>query len=279
MPNDRSGNGPLTSRGQADAKKLVSDATPESRNAFKGAIARQSRQIGLWASLCSSVVSEIVAGSGFDWVVLDGEHAPNELSDILAQLQAMKGGTAEPVVRPAANDPIILKRLLDIGVRSFLVPQIQSAAEVRQTVAATRYPPNGFRGVSVSQRANRYSRDKDYFQCADSDICILIQIETESALADVDAIAAVDGVDGLFVGPSDLAANLGHFGDPNHPDVQRAFARIHQAASRLGKPAGILAPVEADAERYLTEGYSFVAVGSDLGLLVKGCDALVKRFM
>jgi 4-hydroxy-2-oxoheptanedioate aldolase len=247
-------------------------------NALKAALRAGERQIGLWSSLCSNIVAEVIAGAGFSWILIDAEHAPNDLAGILAQLQAMTGGTAEPVIRPPANDPVAIKRLLDIGARSLLVPQVRSLAEVCQAVAATRYPPRGQRGVSVSQRANRFSRDRDYAACAEDGICVLVQIETLGALAAVDAIAAADGVDGLFVGPSDLAAELGHFGQPGHADVQRAFAAVLAAASAAGKPAGILAPIAGDAERYLQQGFRFVAVGSDLGLLVNGCDALVQRF-
>ena len=251
---------------------------PLERNRFKAALSAHRRQIGLWSSLCSNIVAEVIAGAGFSWIVLDAEHAPNELAGILQQLQAMNRGTAEAVIRPPANDPILIKRLLDIGVRSFLIPQVRTGEEVRLTVQATRYPPHGNRGVSVSQRANRFSRERDYLNRADGQICLLVQIETSDALNDIDPIAGTDGVDGLFVGPSDLAASLGHLGDPGHAEVQKAFDDVLEAAHRAGKPAGILAPIEADAERYIARGFSFVAVGSDLGLLVNGCDALLKRF-
>jgi 4-hydroxy-2-oxoheptanedioate aldolase len=247
-------------------------------NRFKAAIKNQNRQIGLWSSLCSNIVAEVIAGAGFSWILIDAEHAPNELSSVLLQLQAMRGGTAEAVVRPAANDPVLIKRLLDIGARSLMIPQVRCADEARSAISATRYPPHGIRGVSVSQRANRFSRDREYFRRINDDLCVLIQIETRPALEAVDEIASIPGVDGLFVGPSDLAAELGHFGDAGHPDVQEAFGRVLAAAARAGKPAGILAPVESDADYYLSRGYSFVAVGSDLGLLVRGCDALLNRF-
>jgi len=247
-------------------------------NRFKAALRGNLRQIGLWSSLCSNLVAEIIAGAGFSWVVLDAEHAPNELGDILRQLQAMSRGTAEPVVRPPASDPVMIKRLLDIGARSLLVPQVQSSGEVLRTVEATRYPPRGFRGISVSQRANQFSRNREYLDRADEDICLLVQIETQGALRDLEAIANVDGVDGLFIGPSDLAASLGYLGNAGHAEVQKVFERVLEVASRAGKPVGILAPVESDAERYLKKGFTFVAVGSDLGLLVNGCDALIRRF-
>jgi 4-hydroxy-2-oxoheptanedioate aldolase len=248
------------------------------RNAFKADLRAGRRQIGLWSSLCSNIVAEVISGAGFSWIVLDAEHAPNEIQGILAQLQAMDGRTAEPVLRPPANDPVMFKRLLDLGARSFLVPQIMSAEEARQAVKATGYPPEGIRGISVSQRAIRFSRDRGYFHRANKDICLLVQIETIPALEDVDAIACIEGVDGLFVGPSDLSGALGQFGNNGHPDVRRAFDQVLEAATKAGKAAGILAPAEGDAEQYLQQGFSFVAVGSDLGLLVKGCDTLVARF-
>jgi 4-hydroxy-2-oxoheptanedioate aldolase len=253
-------------------------AAQPDRNRFKAALRAHQRQIGLWSSLCSNIVAEVIAGAGFSWIALDAEHAPNELSGILQQLQAMNAGTAEAVVRPPAGDPVVIKRLLDIGARSLLIPQVRTAEEVRLMVEATRYPPHGRRGISVSQRANRFSRAKDYLIHADEQICLLIQIETEEALSEVDLIARIDGVDGLFVGPSDLAASLGHLGNPGHGVVQKAFDKVLGASQRAGKSAGILAPVEADAERYIENGFSFVAVGSDLGLLVNGCDALLRRF-
>jgi len=205
------------------------------------------------------------------------EHAPNELPAIREQLQAMQGGTATPVVRPPWNDAVAFKRLLDVGVQSFLVPMVQDAEEARRAVAATRYPPQGVRGVAVATRANRFGRVTDYLQRANDEICVHVQLETRAALSNLEAIAAVEGVDGLFIGPSDLAADLGHLGDSAHPDVRRAIddavARIREA----GKAAGILAPVEADARHWLDLGATFVAVGSDLGVLARQTEALARK--
>src|SRR5689334_5490627 len=216
-------------------------------NLFKQAIREGRPQIGLWSSICSNLAAEVIAGSGFDWILVDTEHAPNELPMVFGQLQALVGGTAAPVVRPAWNDMVLMKRLLDVGVQNFLVPYVQTPEEARAAVAATRYPPQGIRGVAVTHRANRYGRVKDYFKRANDEICVLLQIETRLALKNLEAIAAVEGVDGLFIGPSDLAAALGHLGDNGHPEVRAAiedaFKRIHKA----GKATGILAPVEADA--------------------------------
>jgi 4-hydroxy-2-oxoheptanedioate aldolase len=248
------------------------------RNAFKAALARGELQIGLWSSLCSPIVAEIIGHSGFDWILVDTEHSPNEPPAVLAQLQAMQAGTATPIVRPAWNDPVLLKRLLDIGTQAVLVPFVQNAEEAEKAVAACRYPPAGIRGITVSGRGSRYGRVPDYLKRADAEICVLVQVETGEALSQIEAIASVDGVDGVFIGPADLSASLGHIGNPGHPDVQAAIKDAADRLTALGKPAGILTPSEADARRYIEWGYRFVAVGSDLGLLTKHADALAKTF-
>lgn len=248
------------------------------RNAFKSALASGELQIGLWSSLCSNIAAEVVAHSGFDWILLDSEHSPNEVPDLLVQLQALNGGTATGIVRPAWNDIVLIKRVLDIGAQGILVPFVQSAEEARQAVAATRYPPRGVRGVTGSGRAARYGRVKNYLREAESEICVIVQIETREALGRLEEIAGVDGVDGVFIGPADLAASMGHVGNPQAEDVQAA---IKDAAARLGaieKPAGILAFAPDIAKTYIDWGYSFVAVGSDLSLLAQGADALAGAF-
>ncbi len=247
-------------------------------NRFKAGLKAGRPQIGLWCSLTSNVSTEAVADTGFDWLLIDTEHAPNELPSVHAQLQAVAASRSTPVVRPAWNDPVVLKRLLDIGVQTVLVPFVQNAEEARRAVAATRYPPHGIRGVSVSTRANGFGRIKDYFARANDEICVLVQVETGAALSVIDEIAAVEGVDGVFIGPSDLAADLGHLGAPAHPDVHTAIARGIEAIRAAGKAPGILAPVEADARKWLDAGCLFVAVGSDLGILTRGSEALLARF-
>ncbi len=248
------------------------------RNAFKHDLAAGKLQIGLWSSLCSNIAAEIVSDSGFDWILLDTEHSPNEIPDLLGQLQAMQAGKTTPIIRPAWNDAVLAKRCLDIGAQALLFPYVQNAEEARRAVASTRYPPQGIRGVSVAARASRYGRTPGYLTKANAEICVLVQVETRSALSEIEAIAAVEGVDGVFIGPSDLAASLGHVGNPQHPDVQAA---IKDAVTRLktaGKPAGILTGNEEEARRYIDWGYLFVAVGVDVGLLAKNADALCKRF-
>jgi 4-hydroxy-2-oxoheptanedioate aldolase len=249
-----------------------------SPNRFKHALAAGQLQIGLWCSLCSSIAAEIVSDSGFDWLLLDTEHSPNELPDLLAALQAVALGPATPIVRPAWNDTVLIKRILDIGAQTVLLPYVQNADEARRAVAATRYPPAGVRGVTGSGRAARYGRVADYLKKADSEICVLVQVETRAALDQLEAIAAVPGVDGVFIGPSDLAASLGHIGNPQHHDVQTALEDAVRRLTKVGKPAGILTVNEDEAGRYIGWGYLFVAVGVDVALLARSADGLAKRF-
>ena len=248
------------------------------RNAFKHAIAAGQLQIGLWCSLCSNIAADIVRDCGFDWLLLDTEHSPNEIPDLLAQLQAVDGGQATPIVRPAWNDIVLIKRCLDIGAPALLVPYVQNPAEAKSAVAAVRYPPRGVRGVASASRASRYGRTTDYLKKADSEICLLVQVETSTALDELEAIATVEGVDGVFIGPSDLSASLGHVGNPAHPDVQEALQGAVTRLKAVGKPAGILTGNEDEIRRYIGWGYTFVAVGSDVGLLARGADALAKKF-
>ena len=247
-------------------------------NAFKRAITQGQPQIGLWLSLCSNIGAEAMAYSGYDWLLIDTEHTPAEPATVLTQLQAVATGTATPIVRPAWNDAVLIKRFLDIGAQSFLVPYVETTEEAEAAVAAVRYPPRGMRGVATGTRANKFTRVKDYFDKADDEICLLIQVETQKGYDNLDGILAVDGVDGVFVGPSDLSAGLGHLGNAMHPDVQAAIFDIQKRCQAAGKPAGILTPVEDEARAYLKAGFTFVAVGSDLGLMIKNADALVRRF-
>jgi 4-hydroxy-2-oxoheptanedioate aldolase len=248
------------------------------RNTFKQAIAGGQRQVGLWSGLASPIAAEIIAGAGFDWIVIDGEHGPNDIATLLPQLQAMRGGTAEPVFRVPWNDMVIIKRAMDVGARTLLIPFVQNVEEALHAVAATRYPPLGVRGVSVAPRANDYGRIQNYHKNAHLDTCVLVQIETRVALREIESIAEVEGVDGIFVGPSDLAADFGHLGNPKQADVQGA---LKDAATRIratGKAAGILTGSLDDVESLFTMGYNFVAVGSDVGLLARTAEQVAARF-
>jgi 4-hydroxy-2-oxoheptanedioate aldolase len=249
---------------------------PENR--FKRAIARGERQVGLWSTLCNPTTAEIIGHAGFDWILLDTEHSPNEPPDLVEQLRAMQTGMATPIVRPAWNDPVLIKRILDIGVQSLLVPFVQNGAEAAQAVAATRYPPDGIRGISTGSRAAAYGRDRDYVRSAGAEICVLVQVETRVAVDAIDSIIATPGVDGVFVGPNDLAASLGHLGDTGHDEVQQTIGRVLDACKRGGKPAGYLTGNEVEAHKWLDAGFTFVAVGTDNGLLARGADELRRRF-
>lgn len=247
-------------------------------NQFRRALIEGERLIGCWCSLASPITTEILGLAGFDWLLLDGEHSPNDVLSFIPQLMALKDSPSAPVVRPQWNDTVVIKRLLDAGFYNFLIPFVESAEDAARAVAATRYPPEGVRGVSVAQRSNRYGTVADYLKIINDNIAVTVQIESRKALAAVDAICAVEGVDGIFVGPSDLAAGLGHLGDAAHPEVQEAIAQVFARAKAAGKPSGILAPVEADARRYLDMGATFVAVGSDLGAFRGATQALRDRY-
>jgi 4-hydroxy-2-oxoheptanedioate aldolase len=248
------------------------------RNEFKRALARRELQIGLWSTLCSNIGAEIIAHSGFDWILLDTEHSPNELPDLVSQLQAMGRGTASPVVRAAWNDAVLIKRILDMGAQSILLPYVQSAQEAQRAVQSVRYPPRGIRGVSSGSRASQYGRINDYLNRADEEICLIVQIETRSALDQLEAIGCVEGIDGIFIGPADLSASLGHLGQLKHPDTQAALQDAARRLNQLGKAAGVLTAVEADARCYIEWGYNFVAVGVDTALLANSADTLAKSF-
>jgi len=248
-------------------------------NSFRRAVRSGETLIGCWASLASPIVTELLGTVGFDWMLLDAEHAPNDVLTLIPQLMALKDSASAPVVRPPANDSVFIKRLLDSGFSNFLVPFVDSAEDAARAVAATRYPPQGIRGVSVSQRGNRYATVPNYFEIANDNICVIVQIESRKAVDSIDDILAVDGIDAVFVGPSDLAAAYGHLGNPGHPDVQQAIARVFERAQAAGKPGGILAPVQADAERYISMGCRVIAVCADMGLLKGAAQTVQKHFM
>jgi len=246
------------------------------RNSLKAALRERRRQIGYWLSLGSPAVAELMAGAGYDWILVDTEHAPNDVQAVIDQLRALGG--ASVVVRPAWNDPVLIKRLLDAGAQSLLVPFVRTAAEAAQAVAATRYPREGIRGVATITRAAAYGRIPGYLTKAHEELCVIVQLETTGAVAELEAIAAVPGVDALFIGPSDLAADMGHLGNPAHPDVQAAIRDACARSARLGKPIGTFSPVEEDARRYLEMGMTFAAVGVDAFTLRHGAGRLLQSF-
>ncbi len=248
-------------------------------NHFKRNLHKGKPQIGLWCNLFNNLTVEVVAGSGYDWLLLDTEHVPNEPFMVLSQLQACTGGTASPVVRVLWNDPVTIKRYLDIGVQNFLIPMVQNAEEARRAVAATRFPSfGGSRGFSAATRANKFGRVPNYHARAQEEICVIVQVETRAALENIEEIAAVEGVDSVFIGPGDLSSDMDHLGDLSHPEMLETIESAMKRIIATGKAAGILSPVEAEARRWIELGVHYVAVGSDLALIARGSEALLAKY-
>lgn len=249
------------------------------QNPFKEALKRKESQLGLWLALTNPYSAEVVAQAGYDWLLIDGEHAPNTIDSILSQLQALAPYPVEPVVRPAWNDAVEIKRLLDIGARTLLVPMVQNAQEAAAAVAATRYPPEGIRGVgSALARVSRWNSIPNYLELSSQQLCVLVQVETRQALENIEAICAVDGVDGVFIGPADLAADMGHLGNPGHAEVQSAIESAIERITAMGKAAGILSADITLAKLYINKGTLFTAVGTDVSTLLKGAKSLLTNF-
>lgn len=247
---------------------------------FRHAIASSDRPLaGIWVCSGSPVVAEICAGSGLDWTLIDMEHAPNGIESVLAQLQAVAAYPIIAVVRVPTNDPVIIKQVLDLGAQNVLVPMVSSAADAEAAVAAVRYPPRGQRGVgSALGRSARWNRIEDYLADADDHVSLFVQVETAAGVDAAAAIAAVDGVDGVFVGPSDLAASLGFLGQQTHPRVVEAVHRAFDAVRSAGKPVGVNAFDPEAAQAYLDAGAQFVLTGADVALLARGAEALAVRW-
>jgi 4-hydroxy-2-oxoheptanedioate aldolase len=235
--------------------------------------------IGLWQALAASYTAEICAGAGFDWLLFDGEHAPNTTQTLLSQLQAVAPFPVHAVARVPIGDPVYIKQYLDIGFSTLLVPVVESARQASDIVAATRFPPRGIRGVaSATSRASGFGADSQFLVTAHEKTGLIVQIETRAGLDALEEIAAIEGVDALFIGPSDLSAALGHLGNPRHPEVQSAIDDAIARILAVGKPAGIFALDADDAARRIAQGVSFVSVGTDIGLLSSGARALRAKF-
>ncbi|MBD3897812.1 4-hydroxy-2-oxoheptanedioate aldolase [Halomonas sp. ML-15] len=248
-------------------------------NDFKARLLSGEPQTGIWLGMASPYVAEMAGTAGFDWLLLDAEHAPNDVASLLTQLQAIAPYVSAPVVRPPVGDPVLIKRYLDIGVQNLLVPMVESAEQAAALVAAMRYPPEGVRGVGhVLSRAARWGQVEDYPHHANRQMCLLVQVETLQGLENLDAIAAVEGVDGVFIGPADLSAAMGHLGDLGHPDVVAAVDDGVQRIRAAGKAAGIVTTNEEEAQRYLDAGCTFVGVGVDTVLFVEALRGLAQRF-
>ncbi|WP_455835566.1 HpcH/HpaI aldolase family protein [Pseudarthrobacter siccitolerans] len=254
-------------------------------NTFRDALAAQKGKAnrplaGMWVCSGSPLIAELCAGSGLDWLLIDAEHSPNGLESILAQLQATHGYPVQVMVRPPVNDTVLIKQYLDLGVQNLLIPMVNSVAEAEAAVAATRYPPQGVRGVgSALARAARWNRVPDYLARASETISVTVQIESTAAVDAVADILKVDGVDAIFSGPSDLAASMGLLGQQEHPEVRTAVEHCLAAAKAAGKPAGVNAFNPDTAHHYLNNGANFILVGADVALLARGSEALANQYI
>lgn len=246
-------------------------------NEFKRRLLAGEPLDGLWMSLASPITAEALGLLGYDWLLFDTEHSAVDLAQVQPLLQAASAGSSNLVVRPAWNDKVLIKRALDIGAQTLLVPFVQTPEEAAAAVAATRYPPHGVRGVAGGTRASRYGLAKDYFEKANAEIAVLVQVETVEALSKLEDIAAVPGVDGIFIGPSDLAASFGHLGNPGADEVQAALKDAVERLKSINVPAGILATNSTDAKRYRSWGYAFVSGAVDMGILVQGAAKVLKE--
>ena len=252
---------------------------PAPVNEFKKALRSGECQFGLWVALANAYTAEICAGAGYDWLLIDGEHAPNDIRSIMAQLQAIDGSSSHAIVRPPVGETWMIKQILDIGAQTILVPMVESAGQARELVRAVQYAPQGVRGVGAAlARASRFNRVSDYLQTAGNEICLLLQVESRLGLAVLDEICAVEGVDGVFVGPADLAADLGYIGRPGEQEVQRHIEAALQKIISHGKAAGILTADPVLARNYVSAGAAFVAIGTDVGLLAVGGTRLLEDF-
>lgn len=247
------------------------------RNQFKASLSKPGVQYGMWVSLADPVAAEISAGAGFDWLLIDGEHSPNDLRTVLSQLQAVQAYATSAIVRPVVGERHLIKQYLDLGVQTILVPMVSSADQAKDMVAAVRYPPAGVRGVATA-RGSRWGRVGNYWERANSEMCVIVQIETIEGLEGLEEIAAVEGVDAVFIGPSDLGAALGHLGDVSNPEVRSAVCEAIKTLSDRGVPAGVLAMSPELVEEYVAAGASFVGVGVDTALLARSTSELAARY-
>jgi len=248
-------------------------------NPFKAALAKREPQYGIWAGFASGYAAEITASFGYDWMLIDGEHAPNTVPSIQAQLQAVAPYSTAPVVRAVGHDPVLIKQLLDIGTQTLMIPMVESAAQASALVSAMRYPPHGIRGVGGGlTRATRWDGVPNYLQCAHEELFLIVQVESRAGVDNVAEIAAVDGVDAVFIGPADLSTGMGHSGNPSHPEVQDKIRHAISATLAAGKFSGILAPAEEDARRYQLWGCQFIAVAIDISLMRQAALSNLARY-
>ncbi len=252
---------------------------PAPKNTFKAALKEGRAQIGLWLALANPYTAELLGGAGYDWLLIDGEHAPNDVPSLMAQLQALSASPSHAIVRPPIGEAWLIKQILDIGAQTLLVPMVESGDQARDLVRAMRYPPHGIRGVGAAlARASAFNRIPDYLQTANDEVCLLLQVESRAGIAALDEIAATEGVDGVFIGPADLAADMGFLGTPGAPEVQEVVEAAILRIQSHGKAAGILTGDQALARRYLELGATFVAIGNDVTLLAGASSRLLADF-
>ena len=248
------------------------------KNKFKESILNKNKQIGIWSCLTNNTIAEIISVTGFDWSVIDMEHSPNDIQEVLTQLQVMEGYNTEPVVRVPWNEPVMVKRILDMGAQTILYPFVQNQQEAKAAVEATRYPPKGIRGVMSAARMNRYGHIENYYKEAENEICVLIQCETKEAIKNIPEISKIDGIDGIFIGPSDLSSSIGKIGQFEDKEVQDLIYEGLDLCLKSGKPAGILTGKQEYAKKYIKDGYTFVALKSDTNLFAREAENLLKEF-
>lgn len=249
---------------------------PHPVNRFKARLGKE-QQLGFFSTIGSPALAELLCYTGFDWILIDTEHSPNELPDVIDHLRAVQASGIAPIVRPAWNDMVLIKRLLDQGVQTLLIPYVENAEEAKAAVSYIRFPPHGLRGVSGGSRAANYGMTPGYFAKAESELCLLVQIETLGALSRIEEIASVEGVDGVFIGPSDLAASMGHLGNAQHPDVQAAIDDGFRRLKAIGKPRGYLTVNEDEAKRRAQSGIEFLGIATDASIITRAASGLVQR--
>ncbi|WP_377292475.1 HpcH/HpaI aldolase/citrate lyase family protein [Rhizobium sp. SG2393] len=253
---------------------------PAPINPFKAALAERRFQLGLWVALATPYVTEVIGHCGYDWLLIDGEHGPNDIPLLSAQVGALAASSSHPIVRLPTGEAWLIKQILDAGAQTLLIPMVESAEEAAALVRATRYPPEGIRGVGASLgRATRFGQIGDYMTNANREICLIVQVESLKGVAALDAIAATDGIDGVFIGPSDLAADMGHLGKPDCPEVRAMIADAFQRIEKAGKPRGIMTSNLGEAERYRQMGADFMAIGTDVTLLTRALVEHRRRFL
>jgi len=248
------------------------------KNIFKQKILKLEKQIGIWSCLANNTVAEILSVVGFDWIVVDMEHSPNDIQEVLNQLQIIQGFKSEPVVRVPWNEPVMVKRVLDMGAQTILFPYVEDETEALAAVQSTRYPPKGVRGVMSAARMNKYGTVKDYYTKAEHEICVLVQCETKKAIENISKIAAIEGIDGIFLGPSDLSASIGKIGQFEDEEVQSLIMQGLQDCKKNKKAAGILTAKIDYAKKYVSDGFTYVAVNSDTNLMARSAENLLKEF-